>query len=152
MAKKKKSSANTKSGKHQVGYGKPPKHSQFKPGKSGNPQGRTKGTKNLRTDLAEELSEKIVVHEGGSSQKISKQRALVKALVTRTLQGDGPAAKSLLPMMMRLLDTGEGTQPEEPGGLHADELEILEAYKKRLMQPGEKEPAADATDDEEESS
>jgi hypothetical protein len=152
MATKKKSSAKTESGEYQVGYGKPPKQSQFKPGKSGNPQGRTKGTKNLKTDLAEELSEKIVVHEGGISQKISKQRALVKSLVTRTLQGDGPAAKSLLPIMMRLLDTGEGTQPEEPEGLHADELEILEAYKKRLMQSGEHEPSADTTDDEEEPS
>jgi hypothetical protein len=149
MATKKKSSAKTESGEYQVGYGKPPKQSQFKPGKSGNPQGRTK---NLKTDLAEELSEKILVHEGGSSQKISKQRALVKSLVTRTLQGDGPSAKSLLPMMMRLLDTGEGTQPEEPEGLHADELEILEAYKKRLMQSGENEPPADTTDDEEEPS
>jgi hypothetical protein len=152
MADKKKPSANTESGEYHVGYGKPPKHSQFKPGKSGNPQGRTKGTKNLKTDLAEELSEKIVVHEGGSSQKISKQRALVKSLVTRTLQGDGPAAKSLLPMMMRLLDTGEGMQPEEPEGLHADELEILEAYKKRLIESDENELPSDATDDEEEPS
>jgi hypothetical protein len=54
--------------------------------------------------------------------------------------------------MMRLLDTGEGIQPEDPEGLHDDEVEILEAYKKRLMQSGEKEPAADDTNDGEESS
>jgi hypothetical protein len=67
------------SGGYPVGYGKPPKHTQFKPGKSGNPQGRPKGTKNLKTDLAEELCEKILVHEGGQARKLSKQRALVKA-------------------------------------------------------------------------
>jgi hypothetical protein len=33
------------SGEYEVGYGKPPKHSRFKKGKSGNPQGRSKGTK-----------------------------------------------------------------------------------------------------------
>jgi hypothetical protein len=137
---------------HEVGYARPPKHSQFKPGKSGNPQGRPKGTKNLKTDLAEELSEKIVVHEGGNSRQISKQRAVVKSLVARTLKGDGPAARSLLPMMMRLLDTGEGTQPEETEELHADELEILEAYKERILQSDEKEPPASATNDEGESS
>jgi hypothetical protein len=55
-------------------------------------------------------------------------------------------------MMMRLLDTGEGTQPEESEELHADELEILEDYKKRITKSDEKKPAADATDSEKESS
>jgi hypothetical protein len=74
---------------------------------------------------------------------------VVKSLVTRTLKGDARAANTLLSMMMRLLDTGEGAQPEESEGLHADELEILKAFKKRLIQSDEKEPAADATDSEE---
>jgi hypothetical protein len=64
MANKKKPPENGASHVYQVGYGKPPKHTQFKLGESGNPQGRSKGTKNLKTDLAEELCEKIVVHEG----------------------------------------------------------------------------------------
>lgn len=149
MADEKDSRKNGASNDYEVGYGKPPKHTQFKLGKSGNPQGRPKGTKNLKTDLTEELCEKIVVHEGGSSRQISKQRAVVKSLVTRTLKGDARAANTLLSMMMRLLDTGEGAQPEESEGLHADEVEILEAFKKRLIQSDEKEPAADATDSEE---
>ena len=40
---------------YDVGYKKPPKRTQFKPGQSGNPRGRPKGTKNLKTDLAEAL-------------------------------------------------------------------------------------------------
>ncbi|WP_342353589.1 DUF5681 domain-containing protein [Acuticoccus sediminis] len=36
----------------QVGRGKPPKHSQCKPGQSGNPGGRTKGSKNDKTTTA----------------------------------------------------------------------------------------------------
>ena len=31
---------------YEVGYGKPPKSTQFKPGRSGNPKGRTKGSRN----------------------------------------------------------------------------------------------------------
>jgi hypothetical protein len=54
MAAKKTPPAKGDSGDYQVGYGKPPKHTQFKPGKSGNPQGRPKGTKNLKTDLIAE--------------------------------------------------------------------------------------------------
>ena len=140
------------SGDDEVGYGKPPKHTRFQPGQSGNPRGRVKGTKNLKTDLLEELGEKILVHEGGQARKLSKQRAVVKMLVTRTLKGDARAASSLLSMMMRLLDTGEGVEPEGSEDLHPDELEILEAYKERLTRAHAKEPAAEAADSPEESS
>ena len=133
------------SGDHEVGFGKPPKHTRFQPGQSGNPRGRPKGTKNLKTDLMEELGEKILVHEGGQARKLSKQRALVKALLTRALKGDVRAANLLLSMIMRLLDTGEGA-PEQVDDLHTDELEILEAYKKRLTRPHAKEPTAGAAD------
>ena len=35
-------------GNHEVGYGKPPKHTRFKPGQSGNSKGRPKGVRNFR--------------------------------------------------------------------------------------------------------
>jgi replication-associated recombination protein RarA len=145
VANQKDVTANSEAGDYPVGYGKPPKHTQFKPGTSGNPKGRPKETKNLKTDLVEELAEKILVHEGDGSKKISKQRAVVKSLVTRTLKGDARAANTLLPMMMRLLDTGEGAQTEEPEELHPDELEILEAYKARLTGSRSQEGPAEAT-------
>ena len=63
-------------GREKVGYGRPPKANQFKPGKSGNPKGRPKGSLNLVNDLAAELSELITVREDGRARRISKQRAL----------------------------------------------------------------------------
>src|ERR1700742_2968486 len=47
-----------------VGYKRPPKHTQFRPGQSGNPKGRPKGTQNLKSDLREELGEIVRVREG----------------------------------------------------------------------------------------
>lgn len=132
MAKRKKRPTR-KSGDHEVGYSKPPKNTQFKRGKSGNPRGRPKGTKNLKTDLMEELEEKIVVHEGDRSRKISKQRAMIKSLMNRVLKGDIRAATTLLNMTMKLLDTGVEAEPEEAEELHDDDLEILEAYKQRII-------------------
>ena len=116
---------------YEVGYRKPPVRTRFKPGQSGNPRGRPKGTKNLKTDLMEELGEKIVIREGDRSQKVSKQRAVVKSLVARTLKGDARSATLLTSMMMRLLETGEGAPVgEEP--LREDEHEILQAFENRV--------------------
>ena len=99
----------------------------------------------------EELGEKILVREGDHARQVSKQRALVKALLTRALKGDARAANLLLSTMMRLLDTGEGA-PEEVEDLHTDELEILDAYKERCTRPDAKEPTTEAADCLEESS
>ncbi len=116
---------------YEVGYKKPPEDTRFQPGQSGNPRGRPKGTKNLKTDLMEELGEKIVVREGGRPQKVSKQRALLKSVVNRAIQGDARATAIALSTMMRLLDTGEGA-PDVEDGLLGDELEILRAYEARV--------------------
>lgn len=116
---------------YEVGYGKPPRHTRFQPGRSGNPRGRSKGTRNLKTDLLEELGEKILVREGEQARRVSKQRAVVKTVVTRTLKGDARAAQLLMAMMMRLLETGEGA-PEVAQPLHDDELEIFETFAKRM--------------------
>lgn len=82
--------------KYKVGYGKPPVHSRFKPGRSGNPRGRPDGSKNLKTDLLEELAERIVIREGDRRIRVSKQRALIKTQVARGLNGNDRAAGKVL--------------------------------------------------------
>jgi len=68
---------------YDVGRGKPPVNNRFKKGESGNPNGRPKGIKNLKTDLVEELQEKISIREGDRSVEISKQRLIVRSTKTR---------------------------------------------------------------------
>ena len=109
-----------------VGYGKPPQKNRFPKGRSGNPKGRPKGTKNLKTDLTEELAERIPIREGKRTGRISKQRAIVKMLVAQTLKGDGRAATTLVAMIHRLLDHGSETIPaDEP--MSADERDFIAA-------------------------
>jgi hypothetical protein len=84
---------------YDVGYAKPPTHSRFQPGQSGNPKGRAKGTLNLKTDLTQELGERIRVKEGARELSISKQRALLKALVAKALKGDTRAAALLIALV-----------------------------------------------------
>src|SRR4051794_14256830 len=73
---------------YEIGYGKPPPEARFRKGRPGNPRGRPKGTKNLKTDLQEELSQWIPIRDQGRSRRISKQRALIKSLIARALQGN----------------------------------------------------------------
>ena len=116
---------------YEVGYGKPPRDHQFRPGQSGNPKGRAQGTKNLKTDLAEELQERILVREGERPLEISKQRAIVKTLVTKTLRGDARITSNLLNLMIRVLDLeGAAADAEQP--LSFDESEVLAAFEERL--------------------
>ena len=82
-----------------VGDGKPPPAGRFTKSKSGNPRGRPKGTRNLKTDLEAELQETIQIRVGDRNARVTKQRTLVKRLMARTLNGDRRAANSLLAMI-----------------------------------------------------
>jgi hypothetical protein len=115
---------------YRVGYGKPPKARQFKRGRSGNPKGRPKGSLNLATDLTAELGEHITVREDGRSRKVSKQRALIKSLMAKALQGDVRATAALLALYARVI-TEVPEDQDEP--IHTEELQILRRFAPRLL-------------------
>ena len=117
-------------GEYDVGYRRPPKATRFKPGRSGNPKGRPKGSPNLATDLSAELGEQITVREGGQERRVSKQRALIKSLTAKALQGDVRATTALLALYARVIPE----PPEEESGLVAeDELLVLRRFGPRLL-------------------
>ena len=80
---------------YEVGYGKPPKHTRFKKGQSGNSKGRPKGAKGLNASLKKEMESKVTVREGGREVTISKAEAAAKRVVQKALSGDMPALKML---------------------------------------------------------
>ncbi len=110
-----------------VGYKHPPREHQFRPGQSGNPSGRPKGARNFRSELREELSEVVTVHDGDRDIQISKQRALIKSVVAAAIGGNQRAAASVLAMCMRMLAEAEDDDAIEDVG----DREIVEAFTKR---------------------
>lgn len=129
-------------GDYAVGYGRPPKHTRFKPGHSGNPKGRPKGVLNIKSDLDAELKQRIRVREGDQILTISKQRAYIKSVLTRSLKGDARAANTLLALMARTRNF-EAVLDELAQPLSEEDREILNAYEARLLRR-----QADSSDDE----
>ena len=93
---------------YEVGFGNPPKDSQFKKGQSGNPSGRPKGSKNASTIATEQLNKKLRVKVDGKSKNISALEIALQQQMKRAaeksdlkslgyllqLAGQGPSAGS----------------------------------------------------------
>jgi hypothetical protein len=94
-----------------VGYGSPPVATRFKPGQSGNPSGRPKKSKNLKAELLEELEELTSVTEDGMDTKVTKARAIAKAVVREAASGNMRAITALMSLFVRE-DSGSETSHE----------------------------------------
>ncbi len=113
---------------YEVGYKRPPKNTQFRKGQSGNPHGRPKGARNIKTDLAEELSERIGITVQGSRREITKQRAVIKAQVAKAIKGEARAA-ALIWNMARLFEPEDATQ--QMADPSPEDAEIVAAFLQR---------------------
>ena len=118
-------------GDYEVGYKKPPKHGQFRPGESGNPKGKPSGAKNLKTELQEELAETIKIKESGHAKTVSKQRAMLKSLTAKAVQGDTKAANVVLGMIFKFLHD----QPDDGETIELTQTDraILEDFKTSIL-------------------
>jgi Family of unknown function (DUF5681) len=71
-----------------VGFAQPPRHTQFRPGKSGNPRGRPKGRRNLQDIVKDVLFEKMEVRIGERTHRMASVSALMRTAMNRALKGD----------------------------------------------------------------
>jgi len=78
-----------------VGYRNPPEATRFKPGLSGNPKGRPKGSLNMAIVLERVLKEKVIINENGRRKIITKLEASIKQLVNKSAAGDLRALQQL---------------------------------------------------------
>ena len=114
-----------------VGYKRPPMHTRFKPGQSGNPKGRPRGAGNLRTYVLKELKEKVGLK--GTNRRISKGEALVKKTFAKALGGDARATDQVI----KLLEKIGHLDVTDSGGeqIHsADDEQALEILKDQMRQ------------------
>jgi Family of unknown function (DUF5681) len=114
---------------YEIGFGKPPKHTRFRKGLSGNPKGRPKGRRNLATVLERTLQERVVINENGVRRTVTKLEAAVKQLVNKAAAGDLAALRQLTALAGSSGDQVVDTRTNE---LAATDLEIMRGALKRL--------------------
>lgn len=115
---------------YEVGYGKPPKHTQFKKGQSGNP-GRKPGSKNLGALIKKELNKKVAVTDGGGRRMVSKFEVAIAQLVNKAVQGDHKAITLMLAMWRQLEAEAETSGAMATFSTDKDQ-EVLAAFLKRM--------------------
>jgi hypothetical protein len=115
---------------YEVGYGKPPRHTRFQKGRSGNPTGRPRGRKNMATLLSAALDASIIVVENGRRKKITKREAIVTQLVNKSASADLKATQIVLAMLRELEALADG-DAESAAFTEADK-EIIGRIQARL--------------------
>lgn len=117
-----KSSKPTRPPTYAVGRGKPPKHSQFKPGRSGNPSGRPKGAKNklkgstatLREMVLKEALTEVELNISGNRESLPIMQGILKQNNVKALKGNTAAARLALTLAQQAArEDEEGRQREE---------------------------------------
>lgn len=100
-----------------VGHGKPPKHAQFKPGRSGNPKGRPR--KIPRAEVPSQILEdvrlvsqmEVVIKTPKGPQKVPGSVAVMYGLMKRALDGQPTSLRLYLDYLTRAYDDNVKLDP-----------------------------------------
>ena len=113
-----------------VGYKRPPEHSRFQRGQSGNPSGRPKDSRNFKTLLRQILNEQISLQDGVNSRKVSKREAITRRLIIGAMKGDSRDLHALFKLAEQ---TGEFDDAR-----NSDNLEVVVRWMSDAPVPEEK--------------
>ncbi|MFZ0603103.1 MAG: DUF5681 domain-containing protein [Roseiarcus sp.] len=109
-----------------IGYKRPPLHTRFRSGMSGNPRGRQKGVRNFAADVKRTLEIPVTLSENGKSKRVSTQEALILRLREKALKGDARALETLLSLARTHNEDFVGQS--QGRSLAVEDQTILDAY------------------------
>jgi hypothetical protein len=127
---------NVDDSKYAIGFGKPPEHSRFRKGCSGNVRGRPRGRLNLATILERVLQAKVAIDENGVCRTVTKLELALEKLVDLAVKGDLAALRLLTTLVASAVEQDVDTLTNR---LAAADLEVLhgvlnEAAGRRLAE------------------
>ena len=136
---------------YETGYCKPPKHTRFKTGQSGNPQGRPRGQRNFGTAVRDAANRKITMREGDRTRNVSKMDGIIEVTLNKALQGDFKAVATFIQFARCAGLTDEKPDSAPTESIIAEDEAILARYlerhglKPRGHPPAETEEISDKT-------
>ena len=113
-----------------VGPGKPPRHTRFKPGQSGNPNGRPKGSKNFATILHQQLRKKVTITVDGKPKRVTVQEVIARRLANDSMKGTTKAMELLIRLTSAKSDDGAGK--DAAGETVLPDKDALRRIQKRI--------------------
>ena len=118
---------------YEIGYGRPPEKTRFRPGRSGNPRGRPKKPKSIREKFERELERKVAVREDGRVKKIPKIDLWVRCVIADAIKGNHRASRILIEMRAASdEEIAKGVAEKSIEKLNAEDQEILDRHFAKL--------------------
>ena len=115
------------------GFANPPSQHRFKQGQSGNPKGRPKGSRNLKTDLSALLRGNVEITVNGKRRRMTRQEAMLLSLFQRAVSKETGAARTLLDLVVKLQHSDDKSTVET--AINLSDRSIVENYLRRNGYP-----------------
>jgi hypothetical protein len=109
---------------YEVGFGKPPRETQFKPGNQVGRRGRPKGSKNLATIVAEQAAAPILVKQGDKQRYMSKLEVAISQMMNKAAAGDMKALTVFFDLFRKISPLQPSAQ--EAAVLDQRDLQVME--------------------------
>lgn len=117
-------------GNYEIGYGKPPREHRFKKGVSGNPKGRPKGRRNLKTEIDDVFGKPIKLKVDGKVREVPPLKAMLYKLLEKAGTGDLKAIDRVISLINSV--SGDDGDEHDHAALSAQDAAILEGYETRI--------------------
>lgn len=119
---------------YEIGYRKPPKQAQFKPGRSGNPKGRPKAAKGLKTITRELLIPKVTVRTAAGETRMTRIHAVLHKLMEQAMKGNPRAITHLISLYANAVpDLPANDQTQSQEALTPTDEAILAEFKAMIL-------------------
>lgn len=116
-----------------VGYRRPPRDTQFKPGRSGNPKGRPKAAKSMNTVVRDNLTQKVTIRTANGTRRITRIEAVIHKTIELAMKGNPRALTELLKLYSMAVPEAKVDRDDGVGSL--DELTAADLAILKALQP-----------------